>query len=282
MRKPSQSALLVAAARALHREEPPPLVLDDWLALPLAGAEVRALMARLRTELPREALLAFCRWVCVRARVPEDIVTRAIEDGVRQYVILGAGLDSFAYRRRDLADELRVFEVDHPASQAWKRQRLEEIEISCPPNLVFAPVDFEHQTLREGLDAASFDGTVRSVFSWIGVTMYLSMEAIRSTLAAVAAGLPATRIVLTYNQPPSALRGMGLQTEQALRAIVADMGEPMISTFTPAEIEELLHSTGFGEVVHFGPEEAAQTYFPGREDVRFGGAQRLVIATVTA
>src|SRR4029079_12066623 len=123
-REPSQSAILIAAARALHREEPPPLVLDDTLALPLAGDDATAMTERLRTTLPREALLAFSRWCCVRARLPEDVVEKAIDDGVGQYVILGAGLDSFGYRRPELLDRLRVFEVDHPASQAWKRQRL--------------------------------------------------------------------------------------------------------------------------------------------------------------
>ena len=279
-RKRSQSAVLTAAARALHRQEPEPL-LDDYLALPLGGDDAKLLMERLQTELPREALLAFTRWVAVRARLPEDIISQAIEDGVEQYVILGAGLDSFAYRRDDLIDRVRVFEVDHPASQAWKRSRLEELGVECPAQLVFAPVDFEHQTLREGLDAAGFDSAARAVFSWLGVTMYLTTQAIRSTLAAVAAGPPGTKIVLTYNQPPSALTGIGLQTEAALRAIVAGMGEPMISTFLPGEIEEFVRCEGFEDVTHFGPDEAKATYFAGRTDVIFGGAQRIVIGTVT-
>src|SRR5207245_750495 len=122
-RRPSRTAVLTAVARALHREEPPPWVLDDPLAMGLAGDDGPAVARRFRTELRTESLLSFTRWVCVRARLPEDIVEKAVEQGVEQYVILGAGLDSFAYRRSDLVSHLRVYEVDHPASQAWKRQR---------------------------------------------------------------------------------------------------------------------------------------------------------------
>jgi len=278
--RPSRTAALTAAARALHREEPPPWVLDDDLALQLAGDEGRALMDRLRAELPGPSLLSFCRWLCVRARVPEDVVERAVGTGVRQYAILGAGLDSFAYRRRGLLDRLRVFEVDRPSTQAWKRRRLAEEGVGCPANLVFAPVDFERQTLREGLEVAGFDFGAPAVFSWIGVTMYLSLEAIRATVATVAACPAGTRLVLTYNLPRAALEGLGQALDAVVGGIAAELGEPMISLFEPVDIEGLLRGEGFGEVAHFGPAEAIRTYFAGRTDVRFGGAQRLVVATV--
>jgi methyltransferase (TIGR00027 family) len=204
----------------------------------------------------------------------------AFADGVRQYVILGAGLDSFAYRRPATLGDLHVFEVDHPASQAWKRQRLEQMGIRPPANLTYAPIDFEHQTLRKGLTSAGFDFAASAVFSWIGVTMYLTIEAIRSTLATIAAAAPGTRIVLTYNQPLSALQGIGLQLDSAIRGFATEAGEPFLSPFVPKEMEELLREAGFVEIAHFGPEEAIRTYFPGRTDVRFGGAQRLILATV--
>jgi methyltransferase (TIGR00027 family) len=140
LRGPSRTAVLTAVARALHREEPQPWVIDDHVALELAGPDGLALLDRLRAEVPRHHLRAFSRWVCVRARYPEDLVEQATASGVGQYVILGAGLDSFAYRRRDLLDRLRVFEVDHPASQQWKRQRLAELGMAVPAGLVFAPV----------------------------------------------------------------------------------------------------------------------------------------------
>src|SRR5690349_6054225 len=199
---PSRTAVLTAVARALQREQPQPWVMDDRLALALAGPDGLALLDQLRAEVPRDHLLAFSRWMCVRARFVEDIVEQTAAAGIGQYVILGAGLDSFAYRRNDLLGQLRVFEVDHPASQSWKLQRLAEIGIEPPAHLVFAPVDFEWQTLREGLEQAGFQFGELAVFSWVGVTMYLTLDAIRATVATMAQCRRGTRVVLTYNQPP--------------------------------------------------------------------------------
>ena len=274
--------MTTAAARALHREEPPPWVLDDHLALGLAGEEGVSITRRLRDELSAEDLLTFSRWMCVRARLAEDVVERAVASGTRQYAILGAGWDSFAYRRPDLLVRLRVFEIDHPASQAWKRERLAELGVSLPANLVFAPVDFETQTLSAGLLAAGFDFAAGTVFSWIGVTMYLTLAAIEATLETVAVCPPDSRIVLTYNPPPSSLHDEGLAMHSRMSRLVGEMGEPWISLFTPAEAEALLRRCGFGEVDHFGPTEAIRTYFAGRPDVRLGMPQRLLVATVGA
>ena len=279
-RGPSRTAVLVAVARALHREEPPPWVLDDPLALGLAGDQGPEVAAWLRITLSPQALLGFTRWVCVRARLAEDAVETAMKDGLRQYVILGAGLDSLAYRRLDLLSTLRVFEVDQPASQAWKRQRLDEIGIRPPDNLTFVPIDFENQTLTDGLQAAAFDFALPAVFSWIGVTMYLTLDAIRSTLATVARCATGTKIVLTYNLPLTSLQGMAQETDAAIRSFANESDEPFVSVFEPAEMATLLRGLGFTGIEHFGPEEAIRTYFPRRSDVRFGGAQRLVVATV--
>ena len=274
--------MTTAAARALHREEPPPWVLDDHLALGLAGDEGVSITGRLRDELSAEDLLTFSRWMCVRARLAEDVVERAVAAGIRQYVILGAGLDSFAYRRPDLLERLRVFEVDHPASQAWKRERLAELGVRLPPNLVFAPVDFEAQTLRDGLLAAGFDFSAGAVFSWIGVTMYLTLAAIEATLETVAACPPGSRIVLTYNLPLSALEGQGRAIGSRMSRSAGEVGEPWLSYFTRDEVEALLRRCGFGEIDHFGPAEAIRTYFADRTDVRLGMPQRLLVATVGA
>jgi methyltransferase (TIGR00027 family) len=273
---------MTAAARALHREEPPPWVLDDYLALELAGDEGVSITRRLRDELTAENLLTFSRWMSVRARLAEDVIERAVAAGIRQYAILGAGLDSLAYRRPDLLERLRVFEVDHPASQAWKRERLVELGVSLPANLIFAPVDFERQTLRAGLLAAGFDFAAGAVFSWIGVTMYLTLAAIEATLATVATCAPDSRIVLTYNPPPSALEDDGRAWHKRMSRLASEMGEPWISLLTPADAEALLHRCGFGSVEHFGPTEAICTYFAGRPDVRLGMPQRLLVATVRA
>jgi methyltransferase (TIGR00027 family) len=252
--------------------------MDDYLALELAGPEGLALRERLRAELPGPYLLAFSRWVCARARFPEDIVERATASGVSQYVILGAGLDSFVYRRDDLLDRLRVFEVDHPATQPWKRRRLTELGIAAPAALVFAPVDFERQTLRDGLAAAGFDFAQLAVFSWIGVTMYLTLDAIQTTLATMAQCRAGTRVVLSYNQPPG-LEGLTAQIAAAFAGLAVGLGEPFVSRFLPGEIEQLLRGHGFGEIADFGPQEARAAYFQGRADVDIAGAQRLVAAT---
>jgi methyltransferase (TIGR00027 family) len=278
-RSPSRTAVLTAAARALHRDEPTP-VLDDDLALALAGQDALAMIDRLRAELPQPALLEFARWVAVRARVPEDLVDQAVAEGVSQYVILGAGLDSFAYRRADLTDRLRVFELDHPRSQEWKRRRLEELAIRIPSNLAFTPVDFEFQTLHEGLEAVDFDFAAPAVFSWIGVTMYLTPGTIQDTLTGVASCPPGTRIALTYNLPRASLAGLALLTSKAVGRITEEMGEPVISRFTPAEIEQLLRESGFADVAHIGPDEARDMYFADRPDVRFFGIQRLVLGKI--
>jgi methyltransferase (TIGR00027 family) len=277
---PSRTAVLTALARALHREEPRPWIIDDYLALGLAGEEGLALRERLQAELPPAFIAAFSRWVCVRARFPEDIVEQAAAEGVRQYVILGAGLDSFAYRRHDLLDRLRVFEVDHLASQQWKRRRLAELGVDSPATLVYAPVDFERQTLREGLEQAGFDFRQLAVFSWVGVTMYLTLDAIEATLVTMSGCQAGTRVVLTYNQPPAALGGTTAQIAAAFAGIAAEMGEPFVSRFLPGQIDQLLREHGFGEIVDFGPDQARTRYFQGRADVEIAGAQRLITAAV--
>jgi O-methyltransferase involved in polyketide biosynthesis len=172
----------------------------------------------------------------VSGGLSEEVVERAVADGVRQYVILGAGLDSFAYRRSDVLDRVRVFEVDHPASQA--------------------------------------------VWSWLGVTMYLTPDAIRATLATIAECSSGTRVVLTYNLPRPELDGLSLSLGRAMHSIVSGLGEPMISLFTPAEIEQLVRALGYDEISRFGPEESRTTYFADRDDGHFGGPQRILIATV--
>ena len=281
LRAPSRTAVVTAVARALYRDEPGPVILDDDLALGLAGEDGLALAKRLRTELPRAHVLAFCRWMCIRARFAEDLVERAISRGVGQYVILGAGLDSFAYRRGDLTDRIRVFEVDHPASQSWKQRRLRDLGIEIPDNLVFAPVDFERQTLREGLVSAGFSFARTAVFSWIGVTMYLTLEAIEATLRTISQCMPGSQVALTYNQPHRVLDDSALRVTSTFEAIATELGEPFVSLFVPVEIEGLLRSHGFDDIVHFGPQEGRAAWFSGAADVAIAGAQRLIAATVS-
>lgn len=280
LREPSHTAILTAVARDLYRDTSPPTILDDHLAAGLAGEDGAALKLRLARDVTPRLITAFCRWTCVRSRFTEDIVADAIREGVDQYVILGAGLDSFAYRRPELVDRARVFEVDHPASQAWKRERLRQLGIDVSDNVVFAAVDFEHQTIREGLADAGFDFDRAAVFSWIGVTMYLTHEAIRTTLRTVASCAPGTTVVLTYNQPQHVLDDHARDVATAIMGIATGMGEPFLSLFTPAQIAELLRSEGFVQLRDFGPAEARAAYFPGIEDIEMAGAQRLITGTI--
>ena len=141
-------------------------------------------------------------------------------------------------------------------------------------------MDFERQTLREGLEQAGFDFGQRAVFSWVGVTMYLTLDAISATLATMAGCRAGSRVVLTYNQPPAVLRGTTAQIAAAFAGIAAEMGEPFVSRFLPGQIHQLLREHGFGEIADFGPDEARAVYFQGRTDVEIAGAQRLIAATV--
>jgi methyltransferase (TIGR00027 family) len=275
---PSRAALVTAVARDLHRQEPPPLVLDDALALQLAGEEGLSLRDRLRAEVRADDLLAFSRWVCVRSRYTEDIVGQQAGTGVGQYVILGAGLDTFAYRRP--GPGLRVFEVDHPATQAWKRRRLADLGVAIPGNLVFVPVDFECQGLWPALEEAGFTFAEPAVFSWLGVTMYLTRDAIGQTLSTIARAADGTRVVLTYNQPDRVLDDHAVRVTSAMRSIAAGFGEPFVTLFTREEIDALLREHGFDPMEHVGRDEARARYFGGRQDVEIAGAQALVSAMV--
>ena len=279
-RAPSKSAILTAASRALHREEPQPWVLDDPYAAGLAGEEGDAIIAELQGKISPDKLMAFARWVCIRARLTEDVVDSELARGASQYVILGAGLDSFAYRRPDLVDRLRVFEVDHPASQEWKRRRLEEIGVTPPANLAYCAVDFESESLVDRLTDSGFDWDSRSTFSWIGVTMYLSVDAIRATLRAIGSSARGSAIAVTYNQPPTTLDDFSRDVTTTLAGAVGDMGERFISFFTPSEAATLMRDEGYVDVQDFGGEEAYRRYFGGRDDVRVAGAQRLIVARV--
>lgn len=253
-------------------------MLDDVLALPLAGREGLWVRDRLRAEVRADDLLAFSRWVCVRSRYAEDLIGQQAGTGTGQYVILGAGLDTFAYRRP--GPGLRVFEAGHPATQAWKRRRLAELGAVIPANLVFVPADFERQGLGPALQQAGFAFAGPAVFSWLGVTMYLTPDAIGQTLSAIARTAAGTRVVLTCNQPDRVLDDHAVRVTSAMRSIAAGFGEPFVTLFTREEIDAVLHEHGFDQMEHTGRDQARARYFGGRQDVEIAGAQALVSATV--
>src|SRR5262245_28228362 len=169
----------------------------------------------------------------LRNRLAEDELAKAVRQGTTQYIILGAGLDSFAYRQPDLVRSLDVYEVDHPASQAWKRERVAALGITVPPTLHYAPIDFERDTLTEGLTRAGLNRSEATFFTWLGVTQYLTQEAVRRTLGEVAAFSTArSTLVLEFIAPPDTLttEEAALLTSTAEGA--AKVGEPFISFFT--------------------------------------------------
>lgn len=277
---PSRTALVTAVVRDLCREEPPPLVLDDALALQLAGPDGCSIKHQLQAQVSHSELMAFGRWVCIRSRYSEDVMEREAEKGNQQYVILGAGLDTYALRQTH--SDVRVFEVDHPATQGWKRRRLADLGIPIPESLVFVQIDFERQGLRDVLEDAGFRFGEPAVFSWLGVTMYLTLSAIDQTLATVAQGAPGTWIVLTYNQPNRVLDDHAVRITSAFQSIASGFGEPFVTFFTRDEIDDVLLTSGFHQMEHVGREEARVRYYNGNSTVEIAGAQASVSAVVNS
>ncbi|MDE0447713.1 MAG: class I SAM-dependent methyltransferase [Spirochaetaceae bacterium] len=273
VKRASTTAILAAAIRASHlRWHQPPIVADTyaihmityfWRLVATNWALNRLFVHRLLKlfkPVHTENIL--------RLRFAEDHLREAIAAGARQYVILGAGLDSFCLRQGDLADRLRIFEVDHPASQSMKRDKLLKINDHLPANLVFTPVDFETEHLDDALTRAGYDTGVPAFFSWLGTTYYLTRDAIRDTLDRVAAvAAPGTRIALDYKYPRHLVPDDGLLFADKLDQFVARRGEPMLSMFTPDELNAEFRRAGFTELDHVSPEQQAQRYLEGRTDM---------------
>lgn len=277
--RPSLTAQRVAMSRAAHQLFDQPKVLDDPLALriigPQSAEDVRADSTRYTGKLARH-LRAF---LIARSRVAEDALADAVNRGVHQYVILGAGLDTFPYRNPYPAAILKVFEVDHPQTQAWKRRQLSAAEIPVPESLTFVPVDFETQALADGLRGAGLSGAGPSFFSWLGVSMYLTREAILGTLRYVA-GLPSgSGIVFDYAVSPRRLSPLRWLAARALIRRVAAIGEPWKTFFDPEELAAELRSLGFGHIHDLGPAQLNERFFSDRND-RLGvaGLGRVMVA----
>jgi methyltransferase (TIGR00027 family) len=217
-------------------------------------------------------------FLVARSRYAEDSLAHAVSHGVMQYVLLGAGLDTFAHRNP--YPQLRVFEVDHPATQQWKRELLESNNIAAPSNLIYAPIDFEHQTLPEQLIAAGFDTAAPAFFAWLGVVPYLTHAAFRSTLSFIASQPAGSGVVLDYGLPRSALPFLEQLAHDSLASRVQFAGEPFQLFFTPEEIAR--EFAGFREIEDIGSPEINAHYLSNRSDnlrVR-GSAGRLLRAWV--
>ena len=246
--QPSRTAFAAARARALHQLADPPRVFTDPLAIPILGVDPAELIQPDDVQARRTQL-----FIALRSRFADDAIADAVATGTQQVVVLGAGLDTFGCRNPHAG--VRVFEVDHPDTQIWKRARLVDAGIDIPPSLVFAPVDFEHQGLDDGLMSAGFDRTLPAIFVWLGVVQYLTGEAVLATLQFIASQNARSAVVFDYREPPS--------TFDARAQRVADLGEPWLTFFTPTEIVDTLTTIGFDTVAdHTGAD--LYTVYTGR------------------
>jgi methyltransferase (TIGR00027 family) len=262
---PDSTAVRVALWRAMHVEvDQPPHVLEDEIGLKLAAPEDGW---RQRPDMDPRGTRLFRASIVARARFIEDLVVKQAGRGVGQYVILGAGLDTFAQRRPEIASGLRIFEVDQPGPQAWKRRRLIELGFGIPEWLRLVPVDFEAGgSWWERLKEAGFDAGQPAVVASTGVSMYLTKDAIAATLRQVAALAAGSTLAMTFILPlelaePEARPGLQM-AEKGARA----SGTPFLSFFTPPEMLVLAREAGFREVEHIPAVTLTQRYFAGRTD----------------
>jgi methyltransferase (TIGR00027 family) len=270
--RPSLTAERVALRRAAHQVLDVPPVFRDPLALKivrLAAADIpREEGETGRINRQRRAFIA------ARQRFVEDELVHAVADGVDQYVVLGAGLDTFAYRNP--YSQLHVFEVDHPATQAWKRERLSAAGIAVPESVTFAAIDFERELLGDALSDAGFSPKRRALFAWLGVVAYLQMDAVFDVLRFVASCAPGSAIVFDYATPPEDLPPRHRARFEMLAGRVAAAGEPWRTFFAPSDLEARLREIGFSSVEDVDADALNNRYFSSRTDgLRIEGVGRM-------
>jgi methyltransferase (TIGR00027 family) len=264
--KPSHTALRVAMRRAAHQLVDEPKVLDDPIALKILGPRARERLQGGESTGSDRLSRSLRAFMAARGRYAEDELERAMGRGTAQYVVLGAGLDTFAYRNPHAEKALHVFEVDYPATQEWKRRQLAATEIAIPLSLTFSPVDFERQTLAEGLRDAGFDRDKPAFFSWLGVTMYLTAEAVAATLGFVASLPTGGGIAFDYVVPQESLGRVERMALGALSRRVKAAGEPFRTFFDPTALTARLKQIGFRSVEDLGADEINALYFKDRAD----------------
>lgn len=275
---PDSTAVRTALWRALHVElDAPPLVLDDTIGMQLADPDPDW---RSRGDMHPDGTRAFRASIVARARYLDDLVAEHAAAGVGQYVILGAGLDTFAQRHPDVA--VRIFEVDQPGTQEWKRRRLTEIGYPPGENLRFVPVNFESgEAFPDALRANGFDGDRPAVVSSTGVSMYLTKEATEATLRQVAAWAAGSVLAMTFMLPLDLVDVSERQMQESVEAAAAGSGTPFISHYAPGEMTDMCRAAGFSAVQHVSPEDLTARYFAGRADgLRPPSAEQLIVATV--
>ena len=253
--EPSRTALMVAGQRAAHQLLDHGAILDDPYAIKILGEQKDNLLQALSGH-PAASIGRLL--TAARSRIAEDALSKTVNRGVRQVVILGAGLDTFALRNPHAA-RITIFEVDHPATQAWKRQRLAKAGLAAPPWLTFVPVDFERDDLQQKLSHAGFQRTSAAFFTWLGVVPYLPHDAIVSTLDYMAS-IRSSEVVFDYMEPPEA-------SSQDIREVVTKRTEQLEKTqerwasrFEPVGIEAILRSHGFSEIEDMSFQQIASRY----------------------
>jgi methyltransferase (TIGR00027 family) len=263
---PSRTALRVALRRAAHQlHDAEPLVFEDPLAVRILGKEYLEEVKRTPDSVKRPFSAALRAFMVVRARLAEDTLAAGVRElGVRQYLVLGAGLDTFACRNAYMG--VRVFEVDHPATQAWKMKMLAGAGIVPPESARFVAVDFEKDSLRARLKAAGFDEHVPTVTAWLGVVPYLTTEGFRATMRLLARFKAGSEVVFDYSQPREALPPVEQLMLDSLSARVALAGEPFQLFFTPAQLAEELEWLGLRVVEDLDSTALSARYLSGRED----------------
>lgn len=291
-RKPDSTAVTTALWRAAHlRLDAPPHVLEDEIGLRLLrDTELLASYlgpgaapgpdAWLRHPYMGEKFRRSRAGAVARARFVEDIVAEQVDRGGNQCVILGAGLDSFALRRLDLVRRLRVFEVDEPGTQAWKRRRLDELELTRPDTPSFVPVDFERQSWVIEIVHAGFDRTRPAVVSSVGVTTYLSVDAIQLMLHDVARLAPGSVFVCGFALPAHLIEPDEREMRADIETRAAARGHPWVSFFSPDGIRRLAEGAGFADVSVVMADDLAGRYFAGREDGLRPNSAAYLIASV--
>jgi len=258
----SRTALATAFLRAAHQIlDNPPLLLSDPGALLLLGPRAAGTINADLSRYQSQAGKALRTHVVLRSRFAEDRLQESVARGVTRYILVGAGFDTFAWRQPSWARGLQIVEVDHPATQAAKRERIAKAGLAESENLLFAPVDFEREDLDGLLACCGVNRTEPVFFSWLGVTVYLEEGAIDATLRAIAAFAPGTRVVLTFRQP-------GGEHSAPLAERASELGEPFVTLFTPEEMGAKLLRSGFRNIDFLTPERARRLYFtPPRNDL---------------
>ena len=271
----SRTAIGAAGHRAAHQVLERGRIFADPLALRILGEDAERALAEAAENPSRRGLRLR---IAVRSRVAEDAAHRAISEGVRQIVVLGAGLDTFAYRLK-AETGLRVFEVDHPATQAEKRRRLAAAEIAAPAHLTYAPCDFEGAELSDALTSAGFDPGRRSFFLWLGVVPYLTQAAVFATLGFIAKLPGGAEVAFDYPNPiesvgdPEARKAF-----QALADRVAALGETLQTFFVTPDLHEKLRALGFTKIDDLGPLEMAAQFFPDETPRQGASGVHVVVA----